>query len=353
MDQQLALVAGGQRASLVVYHADLHARHRPPHALGVVGGVGGQVGERTEELRAAVATDDADPGTRAPGLGQVPRTGRRPRHAQAQVGTAGEAWHLEQAMEHRRHRRQHAHPLARDHIGHDDGHEALDQAHGDTEEQRGQQRAVEAEGMREGQCAQHHVVVAQADDRAAPRAVGERQRRVRQDGALGSARAARGVEHQRGGLAAGPVGRGALDHGAVGAGLHHEGGAQVGQDVGALLGLEQGVERGHGDAGRQPAEHGGDELGAIGQADGHAIAFAEAPSTQSVGEVGGGGGEVAVGQRPAVPAQGQVVGAAAGDGLDQAGEVAAHAAISPGSPRSGCAATPPGAPGGAACRRPA
>ena len=143
------------------------------------------------------------------------------------------------------------------------GDEALDERDGDAGEQGREERAVDAERVRQRQRRQQDVAVAQPDHRSRPRSVGERQRAVREQRALGTAGAARGVEHERRRRIAGGAAPAACSTSPRPAALTSRPLAgrsrsrrarrpEVGQDRGPLLGLEQRVQRGDDDPAAMP-----------------------------------------------------------------------------------------------------
>ena len=186
-DQQLADLAGRQRAAGGVDDADLDARDRPADALGVLGRIVGEERDRPEQLGRAIAADDPGAGACPPFLGEVPRAGRRARDGQPQ-SCVGEGGQVEQPAEHRRHAGEDGDGFALQQTGDAVGREALDEADRAPDEERGEQRAVETERVGERQRGEHDVVGSQLHHRAGPRALRELDGRVREQRALRPAR---------------------------------------------------------------------------------------------------------------------------------------------------------------------
>ena len=196
-DPELADLPGGQRAARVVHGPDLDPGDRPPDRLRGLGGVAGQIGDRPEQLRHPVATDDPDPGPLTPLLGQLPgtRSGARDREPHAREIGRPEGGAREEPPEHRRHAREDGHAVTADRLEHHLWGEALDKDGRSAGRQRGQQGAVQAERVGERKRREDDVAGREPHDRPGPGLVGERQRRVREHRALRPSRAARRVEH--------------------------------------------------------------------------------------------------------------------------------------------------------------
>src|SRR5262249_27578972 len=80
------------------------------------------------------------------------------------------------------------------------------------------------------------------------------------------------------------------------------------QDLGALVGFQQRVERGDGEAGLETAEHGHDELPAVRNDDRQPVAGATAANDERAREGAGARVEVAVRELATVPREGRRAG---------------------------------------------
>ena len=185
-----------------------------------------------------------------------------------------------------------------------------------------EQRAVEPEGMCEGQHTEDDVVRRERHHGPRPRAVGGDQRLVREDRALGPARAARGVEDQGGGVSR----RSRMDLIApLGQCRHHEGRREVAGDA-RQLGLgEARVQRRHRRAELEASEKRDHEFPPVGQGDRDPIAGAnaargEAPAQREAQRSSSSHVRTPPGQTSAGPR-----GPGPRDVLDQRREVLSHA----------------------------